>query len=490
MRAVDGGATRGAATFDPASKLGTNMPSQPASLSRPRADFVWGVSTASYQIEGAVREDGRRASIWDTFCQRVGRIRNGDTGDVACDHYHRFADDVDLMRDMGVDAYRFSVAWPRVLPRGRGATNPKGLDFYDRLIDTLLAASIEPWVCLYHWDLPQDLDDLGGWTRRDCAGWFADYAALIATRYGDRVKRFATLNEPSVFTLLGYGMGWHAPGIAAQTAHLKAIHHVNLAHGAGVDALRALVPAASIGAIHNRQPCLPVHDTPDDRTVAELLDACWNGAFPEPQLRACYPPRLTRLIEPYLEPGDLARICRPVDWFGLNHYSLNYVQADPAAPLGFTFGEAPAEVPRTGIGWPIHPDTFRQLLLAIHDRYRLPIFVLENGCGAADTLDEAGQVHDQARVEYLEVYIAAMRAAIAAGADVRGYFVWSLIDNFEWASGYAQRFGLVYVDYASQRRIPKASARWYAALIAAARNSATMPPTSAQASLSAGPAAG
>jgi beta-glucosidase len=444
---------------------------------RLRPDFVWGVSTSSYQIEGAAREDGRGASIWDTYCLQAGRIKNGDTGEVACDHYHRFADDVSLMRDLGVSAYRFSIAWPRVLPHGRGAANEKGLDFYERLIDTVMAAGIEPWLCLYHWDLPQDLDDLGGWTRRDCAGWFADYAALVATRYGDRVKRFATFNEPSVFTLFGYGMGGQAPGIIARTAYLKAIHHVNLAHGAGVDVLRALVPAASIGAIHNRQPCLPVRDTPEDRAAAEMLDAYWNGAFPDPQLRACYPLALAPLVEPYAEGGDLARICRRVDWFGLNHYSPNYAKADPTAPLGFAFGDAPEEIGRTGTGWPIHPDAFRQSLLEINNVYRLPIYVLENGYGAADVVDEAGEVHDQPRIDYLAAYTAVMRAAITAGADVRGYFVWSLLDNFEWGSGYTQRFGLVYVDYQSQRRIPKASARWYADLIAAMRKSANLQPS-------------
>lgn len=290
-------------------------------------DFTWGVSTSSYQIEGATREDGRGLSIWDTYCRQIGRVANGDTGDVACDHYHRFAEDVALMRDLGVSAYRFSVAWPRVLPHGRGAINDKGLTFYDRLVDALLAANIEPWLCLYHWDLPQDLDDLGGWTNRDCAGWFADYAALAARRYGDRVKRFATFNEPSIFTLFGYWLGSQAPGIRDRAAYHRAIHHVNLAHGAAVDAVRDLVAQASVGGIHNRQPCLAASDAPEDRAAATLLDGYWNGAFPDPQLLACYPPALARAIEPYQQPGDLARICRPVDWFGLNHYAPNYAKA-------------------------------------------------------------------------------------------------------------------------------------------------------------------
>jgi beta-glucosidase len=277
-------------------------------------NFVWGVSTASYQIEGAVNEDGRGPSIWDTFCRQKGRVANGDTGDVACDHYHRFAQDIALMRDLGVGAYRFSIAWPRVLPSGRGAANELGLLFYDRLIDALLAAGIEPWICLYHWDLPQALDDRGGWTNRDCAGWFADYATLAARRYGDRVKRFATFNEPTLFTLLGYGLGWHAPGLADRAALLRAIHHVSLAHGAGVDTLRAHVPGASIGAIYNYQPS--VASTPDDESARDLLDAFWNRSMPDPQLTACYPPLLARELDTIGLPGDLARMCRPVDGSG------------------------------------------------------------------------------------------------------------------------------------------------------------------------------
>jgi beta-glucosidase len=422
--------------------------------------FVWGVSTASYQIEGAANEDGRGVSIWDAFCRQKGRVANGDTGDVACDHYHRYNEDIALMRDLGVRAYRFSVAWPRVLPAGRGAANEAGLAFYDRLIDALLAADLEPWLCLYHWDLPQALDDRGGWTNRDCAGWFADYAALVAKHYGDRVKRFATFNEPSVFTLLGYGFGWHAPGLTDRGALLRAIHHVNLAHGAGVDVLRAHVSAASIGAIHNHQPCIPA--TPADQAATRLLDAYWNGAFPNPQLIACYPALLARDIEPFLQAGDLARMCRPVDWFGLNHYSPLYVKADPDSELGFRVAEPPTGIRRTGMGWAIDPQAFRDTLLALDHRYHLPIFVLENGFGAPEKPNEAGQIIDDQRIAYLQSYTDAMRAAINAGADVRGYFVWSLLDNFEWHTGYASRFGLVYVDYITQRRIPKASFAWFA----------------------------
>ncbi len=427
--------------------------------------FVWGVSTSSFQIEGATREDGRGPSIWDTFCA-AGRVANRDTGDIACDHYHRYAEDIALMKRLGVGAYRFSVAWPRLLPEGRGKVNEAGLVFYDRLIDALLKARIEPWLCLYHWDLPQALDDLGGWTTRDAAGWFADYATLVARHYGDRVKRFATFNEPSVFTLFGYGFGDSAPGLSGPAMLRRAIHNVNLAHGAAVDVLRAAVPGALIGAIHNYQPCLP--STPADAEAAETFGAYWNHAYPDPQILGAYPARLAAAMEPYVEPGDLSRICRPIDWFGLNHYSPIYARANRDAPLGFSFGPAPADLSHTPINWPIHPDAFRDSLIEVSARYRLPVYVTENGFGGHEGPDAAGAVADPARIAYLRSYIEAMHQAIERGADIRGYFVWSLLDNFEWGSGYGVRFGLVYVDYPTLRRIPKESFRWYADFIKSA----------------------
>ena len=443
---------------------------------RPRAplrpDFIWGVSTSAYQIEGAAAEDGRGPSIWDSFCRLKGRVDNGDTGDVACDHYHRYPEDVALMRELGVDAYRFSVAWPRVLPRGRGAVNEAGLDFYDRLVDALLEAGIEPWLCVYHWDLPQALHDQGGWANRDCAGWYADYAALLARRYGDRVKRWATFNEFSVFTLFGYAIPWAAPGITDRALHLRAIHHVNLAHGAGVDVLRALVPGASIGAVHNRQRVVPVQPDPETVEAAALLDEHWNLAFPDPQLRGHYPPRVARAIEPYVRAGDMARICRPVDWFGLNHYGPIFAKTDPDSTWGFGWGEAPPDSPTHGVGWAIFPDAFRDELLEITRRYRMPIVITENGCGGNDRPDESGAVNDPHRINYLRIYNESMHEAIRAGADVRGYFLWSLLDTFEWGSGYGNRFGIVHVDFETQKRTPKASARWYADLIKRQRTGA------------------
>ncbi len=430
--------------------------------------FVWGVSTSAYQIEGAAAEGGRGPSVWDTRCRTQGGVVGGDTGDVACDHYHRWEEDVALMKGLGVDAYRFSVAWPRVLPRGRGAVNETGLDFYDRLIDRLLDSGIEPWLCLYHWDLPQALHDLGGWSSRDCAGWYADYAALCAKRYGDRVKRWITFNEFSVFTLFGYAIPWAAPGIVDRVQHLRAIHHVNLAHGDGVAVLRALVPDASIGAIHNRQIVIPETDTAENRAAATLLDEHWNLVFCDPQILGHYPPQTADHIEPYVQAGDMARIAQPTDWFGLNHYGPIFAKADPSRVWGYGWGDAPPDSPTHGVGWAIFPDAFREELLTIQRRYRLPIVVTENGCGGSDVVEADGAVNDPHRINYLTIYNAAMRDAMAQGADVRGYFLWSLLDNFEWGSGYGQRFGLIHVDFTTLKRTPKASSRWYADLIAQA----------------------
>lgn len=431
-----------------------------------RPDFIWGVSTSSFQIEGATKEDGRGPSIWDVHC-REGRVKNHDTGDIACDHYHRYREDVALMKRLGVQAYRFSVAWPRVLPQGSGSANEPGLAFYDRLIDELLAAGIEPWLCLYHWDLPQALEDRGGWTNRESVKWFADYATLIAMRFGDRVRRFATFNEPSIFTL--FGPSRIRRDRSGESDFHRTIHHVNLAHGAAVDVLRAKAPGALIGCIHNYQPCRPSSTSDADAAAAERLGAYWNSAFPDPQCRGEYPPVMRPALEPFIQPGDLARICRPVDWFGLNHYSPVYVRAQAGAMLGFDFGDKPAGVPLTPIEWPVDPAAFGETLRIVHASYGLPIYVLENGLGNFDKLDAAGAVNDRDRIEFLRAYIAAMNAAASSGVDIRGYFIWSLMDNFEWDFGYSIRFGLTYIDYASLRRIPKSSFDWYGDLIRAAR---------------------
>lgn len=418
-------------------------------------DFVWGVSTAAYQIEGAVTEDGRGPSIWDTRCRMKGGVGDGSNADMAADHYHRWQEDVRLISDLGVDAYRFSISWPRVLPRGRGQVNDAGLAFYDRLVDNLLERGVTPWATLYHWDLPQKLDDLGGWTNRDCAGWFADYAGIVAARLGDRVKHWITFNEFSVFTLFGYAIDWAAPGAIDREAHLRAIHHVNLAHGMGVDVLRDSVPEASIGAIHNCQPIHPEDGLSVHADAVALLDEHWNLAFPDPQLLGHYPPRIATAIAPFVQPGDMARIQRPIDWIGLNHYGPIWAKADSDATWGFSWGREPSDAPKFEGGWSIYPEAFYDELLRLQGRYGLPIVVTENGCGGP-----AG-TEDHHRIAYLSRYIEQMGLAMARGADVRGYFVWSLMDCFEWGSGYGPRFGLYDVNFDTFKRTPKASATWY-----------------------------
>ncbi|MGR8933458.1 MAG: GH1 family beta-glucosidase [Gammaproteobacteria bacterium] len=442
------------------------MLQQPANLLGFPGDFIWGVSSSAYQIEGAAQENGRAPGVWDTFCRMKGRINNDDNAETACDHYHRYTEDVSLMRDLGLDAYRFSISWPRVMPRGCGGCNDKGLDFYDRLIDSLLTAGIEPWVCLYHWDFPQALADKGGWINRDSVGWFADYTMLVARRYGDRVKRWATFNEQSVSTLFGFVWGLTPPAVADHAAYLQAVHHQNLAHGAAVDVLRVCVPDAALGIIHNRQRVYAEQRDAAHAFAVAPLEVHWNRMFPDPQLLGFYPAAVADAMEPYMRAGDMSRICRPLDWFGLNHYGPLWAKTDAHSVLGFHLGAAPDEAPHPEIGWAIHPDDFRKELLETYRRYRLPLYVTANGCGSdQDTPDASGRVNDAHRVAYLRDYTQAMGAALREGADVRGYFVWSLLDNFEWGSGYANRFGLVYVDFATLQRIPKASAAWYAALI-------------------------
>jgi len=430
--------------------------------------FVWGTSTASYQIEGAVTENGRGPSIWDTFSHTPGRVVNGDTGDVACDHYHRYPEDIALMQRLGISAYRFSTAWPRILPQGKGQINELGLVFYDRLVDAVLEAGITPWLCFYHWDLPQALQDRGGWSNRDSADWFTDYALIVHRRLGDRVRHYATFNEPNVFTLLGHGLGIHAPGLTDRTATLKAIHHINLAHGKAIAALRRDDRDLTLGIVNNLHPTVPASPSEEDKKAAEWADALWNRAFADPQFLGRYPALLEPEIAPYMQPDDFATIQQPLDYFGVNHYSRNYVRHDPSAVLGYAMSSPPEDVPVTGMGWEINPRVFYDLLMDIHQRYGpIPIYVTENGAGYEETASADGQIYDDYRIAFLESYLSALQDAIAAGADIRGYFIWSLLDNFEWAYGYAKRFGLVYIDYRTLKRIPKKSFEYYRQVVAA-----------------------
>ncbi|NWG92393.1 MAG: beta-glucosidase [Parvularculaceae bacterium] len=422
--------------------------------------FIWGASTAAAQIEGAAAEDGRGPSIWDAFAATPGRIKDGSTGAVACDHYHRYKEDVALMKRLGLDAYRFSVSWSRVLPDGTGAANEKGLGFYDRLIDELLGKKIEPWLCLYHWDLPLALDRRGGWPNRDCAAWFADYAALMVRRFGDRVARWVTFNEPGVFTIAGYASGLHAPGVSDFSAMIAAQHTVNLAHGAAVEAIRAGAPKAVVGVVCNQQPARPQTASEEDKAAAGLFDLIWNRTFADPMILGDYPDGLKPFFAALLRDGDLEHINRPLDFLGLNHYSPTYIKHDPAAPGGIGLGKPPEGAPVTMMGWEIAPKAFAQTLIQEHARYKLPIVVTENGMADRAEVGPDGTVADDDRIDYLAKYIGAVASAVESGARIDGYFVWSLIDNFEWAEGFEPRFGLVHVDYATQKRTPKDSYYW------------------------------
>ncbi|MER6506833.1 GH1 family beta-glucosidase [Nonomuraea sp. NPDC001636] len=426
--------------------------------------FLWGTATAAYQIEGAVAEDGRGASIWDTFAHEPGRTRDGHTGDVACDHYHRWREDIALMSGLGVNAYRFSVAWPRVQPLGAGEVNPAGLDFYERLTDGLLAAGIQPVPTLFHWDLPQALQDRGGWTDRDTAGRFADYAAIVAERLADRIPLWITLNEPFVHMAFGHAMGIHAPGQALLLDALPVAHHQLLGHGLAVAALRA-AGARQVAITNNCTPVWPASREEADVKAADAYDVLHNRLFNDPVLLGRYPDLSAYAADlDFVREGDLETISAPLDALGINYYNPTRIAAPPPGEvLPFT-DTGVTGYPTTAFGWPVVPDGLRELLTGLKARYGSalpPIHVTENGCSQPDELTPQGTVEDQARIDYLRGHIDAVMAARAEGVDVRGYFVWSLLDNFEWAEGYHQRFGLVHVDFATGRRTPKASYAWY-----------------------------
>ncbi len=436
--------------------------------------FLFGVATSAYQIEGAVREDGRGESIWDRFCATPGKVRTGDTGEIACDFYHRYREDVALLRACGVDAFRFSIAWPRVLPEGRGAVNSAGLDFYDRLVDELLEARIQPFATLFHWDLPQALEDAGGWPQRSTADAYAEYVEVVARRLGDRVRFWATHNEPYCPSWLGYVHGVHAPGRTDLEAGVAAAHHVLLSHGLATQVLRREAPEAEVGIVVDHWPMHPASDDPRDLAAAHVADTMRNRFFVEPLLVGAYPEEaLERLgaAQPPARDGDLGIIAAPLDFLGVNNYSRHVIRADPAA------GE-PVEVPPAGVavtakGWEVYPDSLSESLLRLQRDYAPPpLYVTENGAAFPDVRSHDGRVEDAERIDYLERYLGAVARAIAEGADVRGYFVWSLLDNFEWADGYSARFGLVYVDYPTLERVPKASFAFYRDFIAGQRAAA------------------
>jgi beta-glucosidase len=439
--------------------------------------FVWGAATASYQIEGAVREDGRGPSIWDTFSRTPGRVHAGHTGDVACEHYHRYVEDVALMADLGLASYRFSIAWPRIQPDGTGPVNVKGLDFYDRLTDELLGKGIDPVATLYHWDLPQTLEDLGGWANRLTAEAFAEYAQIMYARLGDRVGTWTTLNEPWCSAYLGYASGRHAPGRREPAAAFAAVHHLLLGHGLAARALRS-AGARSLSITLNPSVVFPVDpENAADREAVRIIDGLSNRMFLDPLLKGHYPAdmlahmaRFTDLS--YLQDGDLATIKAPIDVLGINFYQPSYVSARPGTPAapdqpgseGIAFRDP--DGPVTDMNWLIEPSGLTRLLKRIHDDYAgIPMLITENGAAYPEGPAADGGVHDTRRIEYLDGHLRACHDALAAGVDLRGYFVWSLMDNFEWAEGYAKRFGIVHVDYTTQRRVLKDSAKWYREVI-------------------------
>ena len=451
--------------------------------------FLWGAATSAYQIEGAVREDGRTPSIWDTFSHTPGKTAGGETGDIAVDHYHRYRDDVALMAELGLGAYRFSISWSRVQPTGRGPAVQKGLDFYRRLVDELLAKNIKPAVTLYHWDLPQELEDAGGWPERDTAYRFAEYAQIVGEALGDRVEQWITLNEPWCSAFLGYASGVHAPGRTDPAASLRAAHHLNLAHGLGASALRSVMPARNTVAVSlNSSVVRPLSQDPADLDAARRIDDLANGVFHGPMLHGAYPESLyvatASLTDwDFVLDGDLELINQPLDALGLNYYTPALVSAAdvsaqapradghgasdhspwPAAD-DVAFHQTPGD--RTEMGWTIDPTGLHELIM----RYTLeapglPLYITENGAAYDDKIDSDGRVHDPERVAYLHGHLSAVRRAIADGADVRGYYLWSLMDNFEWSAGYNQPFGLLHVDFETLERTPKASYFWLQELI-------------------------
>ena len=459
----------------------THLFAPPIDVAFPKG-FFWGTATAAYQIEGAWNEDGKGESIWDRFAHTPGKIKNGDTGDVACDSYHRWPEDIALMRAMNMNSYRFSISWPRIQPSGSGPANSKGIDAYSRMVDALLEAHIRPMVTLYHWDLPQSLEDAGGWTNRDTASRFADYVQLVAQSLADRVNDWNIFNEPDAFVDLGHLEGTHAPGRTSLLDFLRATHVVNLAQGAGFRALKAIRSSARVGTAFSMSPCEPATDSLADKLAAERAHAMTNIWFLEPALRGRYPDALTFLPETAMriKSGDMENIRAPLDFIGINLY-YRIIASAPSAlehashaqdwlfPVKMAEGQ---QGPKTDIGWEVWPKALYDMINRITRDYNRPaIEITESGCSYNDRPDASGVIHDNRRIAYHRDYLAAVGQSIAEGADVRGYHAWSLLDNFEWAEGYSQRFGLAYVDFKTQQRTIKESGKWYAKV--AQRNAIT-----------------
>jgi beta-glucosidase len=449
-------------------------------------DFVWGVATAAYQIEGGVTEGGRGRSIWDTFSHTPGKTFHGDTGDIACDHYHRWASDLDLMAELGIPAYRLSLSWSRLQPGGTGPLNPEGVTFYRNLLQGAVDRGITPYVTLYHWDLPQELQDAGGWPERGTAYRFGDYASLVADALGDLAEQWITINEPICASFLSYSLGMQAPGLTDTGLAVRAAHHLLLAHGLALRAFRDRRPSARVGITNLIGNLTPVTDSAADVAAVRDWDARSNRLFLDPVYLGQYSAAVVETLGEYgitaeavadglVRPGDLELICARTDFAGVNHYTNMVVRADPAAANGISWEHVtPAPTP---FGWSDTPVALTAVLLRVAEISGLPLYVTESGASFHDYLTPDGLVHDPERIAYFDGYTRAVGRAVGAGADVRGYFAWSFLDNFEWAEGYSKRFGLVYVDYRTQDRIPKDSARWYSDLIAAHSTRAAAAPS-------------
>jgi beta-glucosidase len=434
-------------------------------------NFLWGASTASYQVEGAWNEDGKGESVWDHYAHLPYHIENGDTGDVACDHYHHMPQDVQLMKQLGLKAYRFSIAWTRIFPDGKGAINEKGVDFYKRLIDQLLEAGILPNITLNHWDLPQKLQDLGGWNNRDCTNWFADYARTVFDRLATGDFMWATHNEPMVVAP-GYGSGSMAPGLADQSQLYRVVHHLNLAHGKAVRVFRQGQYPGKIGIVVDLQNFIPASDHEEDVAAAHRAVEHAHNVFLDPIFKGHYPQQLCEWLgelAPAPQPGDLELIHQPIDFLGMNHYFTARVSFNPVGGVLKNHMEMATQPMwgHTEVGWGVNPAGLTDMLMKLKEQYGNPnVYITENGTAALDIPDEQGFVIDRERISYLRNHLIAAHNALEAGVNLKGYFIWSLMDNFEWASGYRPRFGIVRVDYATQRRIPKLSAQWYSDVIA------------------------
>lgn len=429
-------------------------------------DFIFGVATSSYQIEGAVNKDGRGESIWDRFSATAGNIYDGSSGEVACNHYELWQNDLDLIKDLGFQAYRFSIAWPRILPEGRGKINQKGLDFYDRLVDGLLERGLEPHVTLYHWDLPQKLQDNGGWLNRYTVSAFSEYADTVTKRLGNRVRSYATLNEPWCSSYLGYGNGHHAPGLADKKMFLQAAHNLLLAHGSALPPMRSNAPESQHGIVLNFSPAYPASDKKEDIMAAKRQKGFQYEWFLDPILKAKYPALMLEAYQndlPEIKPDDLTTIAAKIDFLGVNMYTRSLVKYSKDKWLNMD--NVIEDVPRTAMGWEIFPDGLEQLLIDLNNDYKLPpVFITENGAAFDDKLIN-GRIKDQNRIDFYQGHLKAVSNAIQRGVDVRGYFAWSFMDNFEWAFGYEKRFGIVFVDFETQKRTPKDSAKWFTELL-------------------------